>query len=150
MAERRRKTENRRQGRAQTRTPETAYEAYPGYEDMIAREVAEQAQYVEPRRRMTAKERRAKHKELKRREAEIKKEAKALRKKKKQAELEGQKKRIEWGSQIRNYVLHPYKLVKDLRTGMETGNVDSVLQDGDLGKFIIAYHRWVVAGRPEQ
>lgn len=88
MAERRRKTENRRQGRAQTRTPETAYEAYPGYEDMIAREVAEQAQYVEPRRRMTAKERRAKHKELKRREAEIKKEAKALRKKKKQAELE--------------------------------------------------------------
>ena len=47
-----------------------------------------------------------------------------LRKKREaQAEIEGNKKKIEWGSQIRNYVMHPYKLVKDLRTGMETGNV---------------------------
>jgi peptide chain release factor 2 len=45
------------------------------------------------------------------------------------------KKRIEWGSQIRNYVLHPYRLVKDLRTGHETGNTDRVL-DGDLLPFM--------------
>ena len=56
----------------------------------------------------------------------------------KQAEIEGQKKKIEWGSQIRNYVLHPYKLVKDLRTGVETGNTQAVL-DGDLNEFIKAY-----------
>ena len=56
----------------------------------------------------------------------------------KQAEIEGQKKKIEWGSQIRNYVLHPYKLVKDLRTSVETGNTQAVL-DGDLNDFIKAY-----------
>jgi peptide chain release factor 2 len=55
-----------------------------------------------------------------------------------QAKIEGEKKRIEWGSQIRSYVLHPYKMVKDLRTGYETGNVQAVL-DGDLGDFIKAY-----------
>ena len=49
----------------------------------------------------------------------------------KQAELEGQKKKIEWGSQIRSYVLHPYKMVKDLRTGWETADTQGVL-DGDL------------------
>ena len=65
-------------------------------------------------------------------------------------ELRGPKHDIGFGNQIRSYVLYPYQLVKDLRTGVETGNVDSVLQDGDLDKFIIAYHRWVVAGRPEQ
>ncbi len=53
----------------------------------------------------------------------------------KQAELEGQKKRIEWGSQIRNYVLHPYKLVKDLRTGVSTADTQGVL-DGDLNEFM--------------
>lgn len=53
----------------------------------------------------------------------------------KQAELEGQKKRIEWGSQIRNYVLHPYKLVKDLRTGCSTVDTQGVL-DGDLNEFM--------------
>ena len=53
----------------------------------------------------------------------------------KQAELEGQKKRIEWGSQIRSYVLHPYKMVKDLRTGYETSDTQGVL-DGDLNPFM--------------
>ena len=62
-----------------------------------------------------------------------------LRKKQEaQAEIEGNKKKIEWGSQIRNYVLHPYKLVKDLRTGVETGNTQAVM-DGDLEAFIKAY-----------
>jgi len=62
-----------------------------------------------------------------------------LRKKKEaQAAIEGNKKKIEWGSQIRNYVMHPYKLVKDLRTGVETGNVQAVM-DGDLDDFIKAF-----------
>jgi len=52
--------------------------------------------------------------------------------------LEGNKKKIEWGSQIRNYVLHPYKLVKDLRTNYESSNPDAVL-NGDLNAFIKAY-----------
>ncbi len=56
----------------------------------------------------------------------------------KRAEIEADKKKIEWGSQIRNYVLHPYKLIKDVRTSHETGNVDSVL-DGDLNPFLKAY-----------
>ena len=53
----------------------------------------------------------------------------------KQAELEGQKRKIEWGSQIRSYVLHPYKLVKDLRTGYSTADTQGVL-DGDLNEFM--------------
>jgi peptide chain release factor 2 len=62
-----------------------------------------------------------------------------LRKKmEEQARIEGEKKRIEWGSQIRSYVLHPYRMVKDLRTGHETGNVQAVL-DGDLGAFIKSF-----------
>lgn len=55
-----------------------------------------------------------------------------------QAKIEGEKKKIEWGSQIRSYTLHPYKLVKDHRTNYETGNVNAVL-DGDLGAFIKAF-----------
>jgi len=55
-----------------------------------------------------------------------------------QAEIEGKKKKIEWGSQIRNYVLHPYKLVKDLRSGYETSDVNAIL-DGDLNECIKAY-----------
>lgn len=54
------------------------------------------------------------------------------------AEIEDNKMAIEWGSQIRNYVLHPYKLVKDVRTNEETGNTDSVL-DGDIDAFLKAY-----------
>ncbi|MBM3421555.1 MAG: peptide chain release factor 2, partial [Bacteroidetes bacterium] len=52
-----------------------------------------------------------------------------------QAKIEGKKKKIEWGSQIRSYTLHPYKLIKDVRTGYESGNVIAVL-DGDLNDFI--------------
>jgi peptide chain release factor 2 len=53
-------------------------------------------------------------------------------------EIEAGKKRIEWGSQIRSYTLQPYKLVKDVRTGYESGNAQAVL-DGDLDGFIKAY-----------
>ncbi len=55
-----------------------------------------------------------------------------------QAEIEGNKKKIEWGSQIRSYVMHPYKMVKDLRTNVETSNVQAVM-DGDIQEFIKAY-----------
>jgi peptide chain release factor 2 len=55
-----------------------------------------------------------------------------------QAKVEGSKKKIEWGSQIRSYVLHPYKLVKDVRTGHETSNVQAVL-DGEINDFIKAF-----------
>lgn len=62
-----------------------------------------------------------------------------LRKKREKIEaIESTKKKIEWGSQIRNYVFHPYKLVKDLRTGVETSNVQLVM-DGGLDEFIKAY-----------
>ncbi|WP_222852229.1 peptide chain release factor 2 [Olivibacter sp. SDN3] len=54
------------------------------------------------------------------------------------AAIEGNKKKIEWGSQIRNYVLHPYKLVKDLRTNHETSNTQAVL-DGEIDAFLKSY-----------
>ena len=54
------------------------------------------------------------------------------------SDIEAGKMKIEWGSQIRNYVLHPYKLIKDVRTGFESGNVDSVL-DGELKPFLKSY-----------
>ncbi|MBI3142451.1 MAG: peptide chain release factor 2 [Bacteroidetes bacterium] len=57
------------------------------------------------------------------------------------ARLESTKSKIEWGSQIRNYVLNPYKLVKDVRTGTETSDVQAVL-DGDLARFIKDYLMW--------
>ena len=53
-------------------------------------------------------------------------------------DIESGKMKIEWGSQIRNYVMHPYKLVKDVRTGHETGNVDDVM-DGEIDEFLKAY-----------
>ncbi|MCC8088328.1 MAG: peptide chain release factor 2 [Rikenellaceae bacterium] len=55
-----------------------------------------------------------------------------------QNELEGQKKKIEWGSQIRSYVMHPYKMVKDHRTSCETSSVQDVL-DGNLGEFVKSF-----------
>lgn len=53
-------------------------------------------------------------------------------------EIESSKMKIEWGSQIRNYVMHPYKLVKDVRTGEETGNVDAVM-NGDIDAFLKSF-----------
>jgi len=70
-----------------------------------------------------------------------------LEEEKRRAELEelrGERMDITFGSQIRNYVLYPYQMVKDLRTGIETGNVDAVL-DGDIDDFVVGYHRWRVA-----
>ncbi len=62
-----------------------------------------------------------------------------LRKKREKIDaIESTKKKIEWGSQIRSYVMHPYKMVKDLRTSVETSNVQAVM-DGDLDDFIKAY-----------
>lgn len=69
-----------------------------------------------------------------------------LEKQKREAELEqlrGPRKEITFGSQIRNYVLYPYQLVKDLRTGIETSNVEAVL-DGEIDEFVVGYHRWRV------
>src|SRR5690606_35400700 len=65
-------------------------------------------------------------------------EVEMRKRREKSAAIEGDKKKIEWGSQIRNYVLHPYKLIKDNRTDYETSNVQDVL-DGDLDEFIKAY-----------
>jgi peptide chain release factor 2 len=60
--------------------------------------------------------------------------------------MKGEKLEISFGSQIRNYVLYPYQLVKDVRTGVETGDVNGVL-GGDIDKFIVAYHQWRVGAR---
>ncbi len=58
------------------------------------------------------------------------------------ADIKGEMKKIEWGSQIRSYVFHPYKMVKDHRTNAETGNIDAVM-DGDIDMFITAYLKMV-------
>lgn len=63
--------------------------------------------------------------------------------------LRGEYKSPEWGSQIRSYVLHPYKMVKDLRTRFETKEPDDVL-DGGLDPFVEAYLRWDKEGRPDR
>ncbi len=69
-----------------------------------------------------------------------------IRKAERDAEIEamkGEKREISFGSQIRNYVLYPYQLIKDVRTGVETGDVNAVL-GGDIDRFVVAYHRWRV------
>ncbi|WP_297889536.1 peptide chain release factor 2 [Sulfurihydrogenibium sp.] len=65
--------------------------------------------------------------------------------KEKQKELEGEKKDITWGSQIRSYVFQPYQMVKDLRTGYETGNIEAVM-DGEIDGFIESYLKWKARG----
>ncbi len=67
----------------------------------------------------------------------------------KAAGIRGEVKDIGWGSQIRSYVFQPYTMVKDLRTGQETGNVQAVM-DGDLDPFIDAYLKWDSLGRPDR
>ena len=67
----------------------------------------------------------------------------------KAAGIRGEVKEIGWGSQIRSYVFQPYAMVKDLRTGWETGNVQAVM-DGDLDPFIDAYLKWDSLGRPDR
>lgn len=57
----------------------------------------------------------------------------------------GEKGSIAWGSQIRSYVLQPYTMAKDLRTGIQTGNVHAVL-DGDIGDFIDGWLKWKSSG----
>lgn len=59
----------------------------------------------------------------------------------KQAEIEANKKKIEWGSQIRNYVLHPYRLVKDVRTGVNTTDTEAVL-NGGIDDFLKGFLMW--------
>ena len=64
-------------------------------------------------------------------------------------DLKGERGTIAWGHQIRSYVLMPYQMVKDLRTGYTTSRVQDVL-DGDVGAFLDSYLRWVLAGRPDR
>jgi peptide chain release factor 2 len=72
-----------------------------------------------------------------------------IRKAERDAEIEamkGERREISFGSQIRNYVLYPYQMVKDVRTGVETSDVSGVLA-GDIDRFVVAYHRWRVGER---
>ena len=64
------------------------------------------------------------------------------------SDIRGEVKDIAWGNQIRSYVLQPYTMVKDHRTGAESGNTDAVL-DGALDHFINAYLRWINTGQTE-
>ena len=65
------------------------------------------------------------------------------------SDIRGDVMAIAWGSQIRNYVLQPYTMVKDVRTGEETGNAQAVL-DGEIDNFISAYLKWVQLGKPDR
>lgn len=67
----------------------------------------------------------------------------------KAAEIRGDVSGISWGNQIRSYVFQPYTMVKDLRTGEETSNVNAVM-DGDIDKFMNAYLKWLSLGRPKR
>lgn len=60
------------------------------------------------------------------------------------AELRGEKMDNSFGSQIRNYVLYPYRLIKDTRSNIESGNVEAAL-DGDIDEFVVGYHRWIAS-----
>jgi peptide chain release factor 2 len=67
-----------------------------------------------------------------------------LERQRREAEIQsiaGESKNVDFGSQIRSYVLQPYRMVKDLRTGIETGDVDAVLE-GDIDEFMEGYLRW--------
>ena len=72
----------------------------------------------------------------------LKKEANA----EKLDDIRGKVTEIAWGNQIRSYFLQPYQLIKDLRTGVETGNTSAVLDGGDLDAFVVGYHRWATGG----
>ena len=76
-------------------------------------------------------------------------EAELRKKEEERMKVESNKKKIEWGSQIRNYVMHPYKLVKDLRTGLETSDVQGVM-DGDLDEFLQSYLLTVKEGQQQE
>ena len=75
-------------------------------------------------------------------------EMERLEKEAKMAELRGEQRSIEWGNQIRSYVFQPYTMVKDHRTGAETGNVIAVM-DGEIDLFIQAYLRWSATNRQQ-
>ena len=62
--------------------------------------------------------------------------------------IRGEVKEIVWGSQIRSYVMQPYTMVKDRRTGVESGNVDNVM-DGEIDIFINGYLKWLSLGCPD-
>ena len=65
------------------------------------------------------------------------------------AGIRGEVKDNGWGSQIRSYVLQPYRMVKDLRSGEQSSNTDAVL-DGDIDRFITAYLKWMQLGCPDR
>ena len=69
--------------------------------------------------------------------------------KSKLSDIRGEVKENAFGSQIRSYVLHPYRMVKDLRTGEETGNTDAVL-DGEIEIFVNSYLKWLQLGCPDR
>lgn len=65
------------------------------------------------------------------------------------SDIRGEVRENAFGSQIRSYVLQPYRMVKDLRTGEETGNTDAVL-DGDIDRFVSSYLKWLQLGCPDR
>ncbi|GIU85301.1 MAG: peptide chain release factor 2 [Acidimicrobiales bacterium] len=93
---------------------------------------------------VTCQNERSQHQNLERAMQILKAKLADLERKKREEEISqivGEKQRVGFGTQIRSYVLHPYQMVKDLRTGVEVGNVEAVL-DGDLDRFMDAYLQW--------